>query len=130
MIAQKYYLDQYDWAVCILFSVNKRDLKEVEQALINIDCPDSFIDEGLDNIYYSEKNVGFTYSNKLERKSIIVISETDSVGELLNTLMHECYHLANHIMLLGEDNEEARADIMGEFIQIISRQLIHLINSL
>jgi len=45
-----------------------------------MDCPDDFIDEGLDNIYYSKKNVGFTYSNKLDRKSLIVISETDSIG--------------------------------------------------
>jgi hypothetical protein len=114
----------------MLFSVNKNDVKKVESALISMDCPDSFIDEGLDNIYYSEKNVGFTYSNKAERKSLIVISETDSIGELLNTLMHECYHLANHIILIDGDEEEKRADIMGSFIQRISRQLVGLINSL
>lgn len=130
MITQKYYIEDYDWAVYILFSVNKNDIKKVESALISIDCPDSFIDEGLDNIYYSEKNVGFTYSNKAERKSLIVISETDSIGELLNTLMHECYHLANHIILIDGDEEEKRADIMGSFIQRISRQLVGLINSL
>ena len=130
MITQKYYIEDYDWAVYILFSVNKNDIKKVESALISMDCPDSFIDEGLDNIYYSEKNVGFTYSNKAERKSLIVISETSSIGELLNTLMHECYHLANHIILIDGDEEEKRADIMGSFIQRISRQLINLINSL
>lgn len=130
MITQKYYIEDYDWAVYILFSVNKNDIKKVESALISMDCPDSFIDEGLDNIYYSEKNVGFTYSNKAERKSLIVISETDSIGELLNTLMHECYHLANHIILIDGDEEEKRADIMGSFIQRISRQLVGLINSL
>lgn len=130
MITQKYYIEDYDWAVYMLFSVNKNDVKKVESALISMDCPDSFIDEGLDNIYYSEKNVGFTYSNKAERKSLIVISETDSIGELLNTLMHECYHLANHIILIDGDEEEKRADIMGSFIQRISRQLVGLINSL
>lgn len=130
MITQKYYLEEYDWTVYILFSVNKNDLKKVESALISMDCPDDFIDEGLDNIYYSKKNVGFTYSNKLDRKSLIVISETDSIGQLLNTLMHECYHMANHIVLLEEDDEELRADIMGTFIQRISKQLINLINSL
>lgn len=130
MITQKYYIEDYDWAVYILFSVNKNDIKKVESALISMDCPDSFIDEGLDNIYYSEKNVGFTYSNKAERKSLIVISETDSIGELLNTLMHECYHLANHIILIDGDEEEKRADIVGSFIQRISRQLVGLINSL
>lgn len=130
MITQKYYLDEYDWTVYMLFSVNKNDLKKVESAMISIDCPDKFIDEGLDNIYYSKKNVGFTYSNQEQRKSLIVISETDSIGELLNTLMHECYHLANHVVLVDGDEEELRADIMGNFIQTISKQLIYLINSL
>ena len=130
MISQKYFLEDYDWTVYILFSVNKNDLKEVECAMVSIDCPEQIIDEGLDNIYYSEQNVGFTYTNKIKRKSLIVISETSSIGQLLNTLMHECYHLANHIIVMEEDEEEQRADIMGCFIQRISNQLTGLINSL
>lgn len=129
MITQHYFIDDYDWNVYILYSVNDEDLYDVKEILEDINCSKSRINEGINNIR-GRRNTGFTYSNLTERVSVMVVCETDDIGELLNTLIHECYHLVKHIFKSSISSEEDEAKFIGNFIQLISRQLLRLLNSL
>lgn len=126
MITQKYLID--DWRIVILYLVEYKDFAVIQRHLLDIDCPESFIAEGLDNILTFRYNVGFTYSNIELQESVMVISKVTSEGELINTLSHECYHFITHITKLKETTEEDRATLMGNSMQLFFRQLQSIIN--
>lgn len=126
MITQKYLID--DWRIVILYLVDYEDFDVVQRHLLDIECPTSFIEEGLDNIYQNKFNVGFTYSNINLNSSVMVISKVTSEGQLINTLSHECYHFIDHITKLKNTDDEDKATLMGNAMQLFFRQLKSIIN--
>lgn len=42
-------------------------------------------------------NEGLTYSNKYERRTLIVITRASSIGEFISTTIHEVDHMVDHI---------------------------------
>lgn len=126
MITQKYLID--DWRIIILYLIDYKDFDVVQRHLLDIDCPQSFIQEGLDNIYINKYNVGFTYSNINLNSSVMVISKVTTEGQLINTLSHECYHFIDHITKLKDATEEEKATLMGNAMQLFYRQLKSIIN--
>lgn len=126
MITQKYLID--DWRIVILYLVEHKDFAVIQRHLSDIDCPSSFIQEGLDNLEMFRYNVGFTYSNIELHESVMVISKVTTEGELINTLCHECYHFITHITKLKEATEEEKATLMGNAMQLFFRQLQSILN--
>lgn len=126
MITQKYLID--DWRIVILYLVDYEDFDVVQRHLLDIECPTSFIEEGLGNIYQNKFNVGFTYSNINLNSSVMVISKVTSEGQLINTLSHECYHFIDHITKLKSADNEDKATLMGNAMQLFFRQLKSIIN--
>ena len=43
-------------------------------------------------------NSGITYSNNTQKHSLIVISSTSTPAQFMNSLLHEQYHLIEHIV--------------------------------
>lgn len=125
---QSYKLD--DWAVQIFYSVNSSDFPEIEEALEEIDCPQKLIDKAYEQVKYDDPNIGFTYSNFVLQKSIIVIGEVSSIDELFNTLIHELYHLIDHIRIVKSYDYEETATLLGDFVQIIFKNIIDVFNQI
>lgn len=119
MITQNYTI--YDWDVTILYLVDVEDFEVIQRHLLDIQCPKSFIQEGMDNIKSNKFNVGFTYSNINLNSSVIVISKVTSEGQLINTLSHECYHFIDHITKLKDASQEEKATLFGNTIQLFYR---------
>lgn len=127
MIKQSYEIE--DWTVQLLFSVNIDDFDEVEEELKEIDCPSSLLKKAFDMLNSGQKDTGFAYSNFLLEKSVIVIGEISNMGELLNTLIHECFHLMDHMRLVRDYDDEDAATIIGDFIQLIFNNCASIFNA-
>lgn len=128
MIIQKYLIE--DWRIVIFYLVDAEDFGIIQRHLLDIQCPKSFIDEGLNNIYENRYNVGFTYSNLELNESVMVISKVTSEGQLVNTLCHECYHFIDHITRLKDASHEDKATLIGNTMQLFYRQLKSIINQI
>lgn len=110
MIKQKFDISKYRWQVIVLYEVTTKDIDYVIDVLDEICDDDYAIAEAVNNIELNHLNTGFIYSNYNTRKSLIVISNVSSTGELLDTVVHEANHLRSHIGVvynIDETSEEA-----------------------
>ena len=71
-------------------------------------------------------NTGLIYSNKSERKSIIVVGHSSNVGEFINTLTHEINHFIEHVMeaLHIQSGAEDEAYFTGELFELLFRDAV------
>lgn len=97
MIVQDIYLANYKWSVRIYYAVNSyyttRILKELEEYNPSVrEYAD--VMELMENYEY---NTGFTFTDPINHKSLVIIGLTTSPSEFQNTFDHEKGHLAIHI---------------------------------
>jgi len=67
----------------------------------------------------NNKDVGFTYTDKRKKQSIVGISKTTNTEQLVNTIIHEAKHVQSHICdyyEVPEDGEQA-AYLIGYIVQ-------------
>ena len=71
-------------------------------------------------------NIGLTYTNKDERKTIIVIGCSSDIAEFVNTLTHEINHFIEHVMeaLHIESGTEDEAYFTGELYELLCRDAV------
>lgn len=85
--------------------------------LYAIGCDGEDAITGIENLSTCAPDNGVTYSSASRSASVMVIGRVSSVSELANTFVHECIHLANHIV--EATNMDASAEpiayAMGEF---------------
>ena len=110
--------DQFDvgeWHILIFYEATCEDTDYIVEALLDINCPNKFIKEAVDNLDSCNLNIGLTYSNINLRSSVIVVSKTSSKAQLINTISHEYFHLIQHISkALKIEDEEELANLNGE----------------
>ena len=103
-----------DWDVLILYECTCDDIDYIIEALMDIKCPEKYIEEALDNLETCKLNIGLTYSNLNLRSSVIIVNKTSSFAQLINTISHEYYHLICHISTVLEiEDEEELANLNG-----------------
>lgn len=98
----------YNWNVTILYECTCDDIDTIIETLKEINCPNKYIKEALNNLKTCNLNIGLTYSNMNLKSSVIVVNKTSSFSQLINTISHEYFHLICHISkaLKIEDEEE------------------------
>ena len=98
----------YNWNVTILYECTCDDIDIIIETLREINCPNKYIKEALNNLKTCNLNIGLTYSNMNLKSSVIVVNKTSSFSQLINTISHEYFHLTCHISkaLKIEDEEE------------------------
>lgn len=112
MIIDKFSI--YNWDITILYETTCDDIDVIIQTLKDINCPNTYIKEALDNLEECKLNSGLTYSNLKLKSSVIVINKTSSFSQLINTIAHEYFHLICHIsQVLNITNEEELANLNG-----------------
>ena len=103
-----------NWEVQVLYECTCEDIDFIIKALKEIQCPNKFIKEALNNLETCNLNIGLTYSNTALKSSVIVINKTSSFSQLINTVSHEYYHLICHISrALDIEDEEKLAYLNG-----------------
>lgn len=119
MIIKDIYIKSYNWTVNIIYKFNKSDIKQIVELLDNIDCPFYLLQDCINFLKEDKLNTGVTYSNYKNKSSIIIIGKQIDKYELLNTIVHECYHLIQHINHNNNLSEEDCAILIGDLIKII-----------
>lgn len=97
MLKQNIYIDKYDWIVDVYYHVDCYYVDEILDILTNLGCDEKHLDDAYNNLKDCKLNTGLTYSNIDKHKSIVVISNTSTPCQFLNSLVHEIHHLTNHI---------------------------------
>ena len=104
-----------NWHISIYYECTCDDIDFIIETLKDIDCPQIFIKEALDNLEECNLNTGLTYSNLALKSSVIIINKTSSFSQLINTIAHEYYHLICHISKgLNIKDEEELAYLNGD----------------
>ena len=104
MIKQKIYLEKYDWDVLVFYGMQKADVDEVCDSLVQIGCTGSAVDSA----------------------RVVSVSRTTSEYEFVNTVTHEMFHIVSHVCdSLGIDmKSEEPCYLMGWLCQAVSRIFI------
>ena len=71
-------------------------------------------------------NIGLTYTNKDEMKTIIVVGCSSDIAEFVNTLAHEMNHFIEHVMeaLHIESGTEDEAYFTGDLFELLYRDAV------
>ena len=131
MIIETFF--KYDWKIVIFYEVTCEDTNTIIEALKDINCPNKYIKEAINNLESCALNIGLTYSNLAQKSSIIVISKTSSFSQLINTISHEYFHLICHLFTaLDIEDEEELAKLNGdlnmrsyEFVEKLQKKQVH-----
>lgn len=92
------YLKKYDWKIYLFFYSNRYDSGIILSHLEKIGCKGYNLFKAKKSLKNSKKNEGLTYSNYNSRESVLVVSQTSSFDELMNSSSHEIDHLSKHIV--------------------------------
>ncbi len=97
MIVQLIYLEKYDWLIKVFYNTTPEDSEVILKELDDIDCePDAFY-KAAEILESGRYNTGCTYTDVEKHVTFVIINETESAKEFLNTLAHEVTHIAMHL---------------------------------
>ena len=97
MIVQHVYLKRYDWSIIAFFTDDHSSDEEILEFMEIIGCSEKETDSIADIMRPQQRDCGFTYSDYVDKNTIIYIGPTSSVDEFQNTFDHEKGHVAVHI---------------------------------
>lgn len=97
MLIQTFYLTDYDWDVKVYYAVDRYYISDILTDLdqLNIDNYEYVKIKQL--LETQQLNIGVTYTDYIQKKSVVIIGLTTSASEFQDTFDHEKGHLAMHI---------------------------------
>ena len=109
MIRQEFVIDTKPWKVYVYYDFVLDDIDEVITTLHTIGFPKHYITSAYIILKQTTINCGFTYTHLENRMTLIVLTKITSPGQFINSLVHEIFHLVNHISKvynIDNDSEE------------------------
>ena len=97
MIRQKVKINVARWLVDIFYDVRPHNANEILDRLYGLGCAEKHIYKAERLLKSGVANEGLTYSNKQERRTLIVITRASSIGEFISSAVHEVDHMVDHI---------------------------------
>lgn len=127
MIAQYIQLGDQGWNVLVYYNVQPEDFVEVADSLEQLDCPEDDMRLALRTL--RKKNTGFTYSNDEYMMSVVCIGNASSIGQFVNTAIHEAKHVQSHICAYYNipENSETAAYLIGHLVHRMYKMLEKII---
>ncbi len=128
MIKQKLYIDQYDWLIYCFFATTDENAREILSLIDYIGISDEQYERASQHLHRGVKNSGMTYSSPNQHISVMVISETTSSAETLNTFTHELRHLVDDICMACDipNSGEQVAYLTGDIALALASNLLAL----
>ena len=117
-----------EWTVTVLYECTCDDIDYIIETLKDINCPNYFIKEALNNLETCNLNIGLTYSNIALKSSVIVDNKTSSFAQLINTIAHAYYHLICHISRALEITDEEELAYLNGDLNMRSYQIVEKLN--
>lgn len=123
MIEQSLYIANADWDVVLFYDATPKFSGVIMRQLWQFGIPAEKYYEAQRLLNDNKRNEGLTYSNIRSRCSVVVIGRVSSCGQFINTIVHECDHLADHISqyygipLDSEENAYLHGDIVQQIVE-------------
>ena len=133
MIKQNLHIEEIGWNLRIFYCPKTTSQRSVVlQCLYNTGCTGRNFRRAMTLIGSGAVNTGLIFSNKSERKTIIVVGLSSNVGEFINTLTHEINHFIEHVMeaLHIQSGTEDEAYFTGELYELLYRDAVSSVLSL
>ena len=127
MIQQNLHIEEIGWNLRIFYCPKTSSQRSIVlQCLYDAGCTGRNFRRAVTLIGSGAVNTGLIFSNKSERKSIIVVGNSSNVGEFINTLTHEINHFIEHVMeaLHIQSGSEGEAYFTGELFELLFRDAV------
>ena len=99
MICKQLHIDRYDWHVFCFLAVDRYYTDWICDLLQQIGISDDVLQDAYRHLQRADIDTGFTFSNKAERVSVMVVGLTSNKAEFLNSFTHELRHLCDDIAI-------------------------------
>lgn len=126
---QQLKIRKYGWNVVIYYTVDEEQKTNIVTELKELQPSKETLDKLERNLMNAELDTGFIYSSFYKKYSIIVIHKASSIGEFVNTIVHEKNHLEMHICEALDINpySEEAAILSGELaMQMLDEALYNI----
>ena len=133
MIQQNLHIEEIGWNLRIFYCPKTTSQRSVVlHCLYNAGCTGRNFRRAMTLLGSRAVNTGLIFSNKSERKTIIVVALSSNVGEFINTLTHEINHFIEHVMeaLHIKSGTEDEAYFTGELYELLYRDAVSSVLSL
>ena len=97
MIRDVIDIEPYDWRVYVYLDASSRNAGEILDRLERIGISASQLMRAERHVQRAARDSGMTYSSLPTRQSVMVIGNSTTVEETINTFSHELRHLADDI---------------------------------
>lgn len=127
MIKQNLHIEEIGWNLRIFYCPKTSSQRSIVlQCLYDAGCTGINFRRAVTLLGSGAVNTGLIFSNKSERKSIIVVGQSSNVGEFVNTLTHEINHFIEHVMeaLYIKSGTEDEAYFTGELFELLYRDAV------
>lgn len=127
MIKQNLHIEEIGWSLRIFYCPKTASQRSIVlQCLYDAGCTGRNFRRAVTLLGSGAVNTGLIFSNKSERKSIIVVGQSSNVGEFVNTLTHEINHFIEHVMeaLYIKSGTEDEAYFTGELFGLLYRDAV------
>ena len=127
MIQQNLHIEEIGWSLRIFYCPKTTSQRSIVlQRLFDAGCTGKNYRRAMALLNSGALNIGLTYTNKDERKTIIVVGCSSDIAEFVNTLTHEINHFIEHVMeaLNIESGTEDEAYFTGELFELLYRDAV------
>ena len=127
MIQQNMNIREIGWSLRIFYCPKTASQRSIVlKCLYNAGCTGRNFRRAMTLLGSGAVNTGLIFSNKSERKTIIVVGLSSNVGEFINTLTHEINHFIEHVMeaLHIKSGTEDEAYFTGELFELLYRDAV------
>lgn len=127
MIEQNLHIEEIGWNLRIFYCPKTSSQRSIVlKCLYNAGCTGMNFRRAMTLLGSGAVNTGLIFSNKSERKSIIVVGHSSNVAEFVNTLTHEVNHFIEHVMeaLHIQSGAEDEAYFTGELFELLYRDAV------
>ena len=127
MIQQNINIREIGWNLRIFYCPKTSSQRAtVLKCIYNAGCTGINFRRAMNLIGSGAVNTGLTYSNKSERKTIIVVGISSDAAEFVNTMTHEVNHFIKHVMeaLYITPGTEDEAYFTGELFELLFRDAV------
>mgnify|MGYP000724807918 FL=1 len=127
MMEQNLHIKEIGWSLRIFYCPKTSSQRSIVlQRLFDAGCTGKNYRRAMALLNSGALNIGLTYTNKDERKTIIVIGCSSDIAEFVNTLTHEINHFIEHVMeaLNIESGTEDEAYFTGELFELLYRDAV------
>lgn len=131
MKRQTIYIPEYQWKVYVYYDTTPYDTDELIHKLYSLGCSEYSILRTRKQLLGGEYNNGFTYTNRVLKRSVVSLGRSSDFPQFLNSFVHELHHLSTHIAQANGirlDGEEI-CYLSGSIAQEMYPILLHYITN-